>query len=112
MSYEDEVGTHSVYPSTSFALITRFSTQDLLAGIQHTKHGNHIAQLHRKKQPYRISRLAGLVLPSLSTSGVDWIKSMTPVERHAELTYAESLFEKTILGIVYSGDWLALVTEM
>lgn len=23
-----------------------------------------------------------------------WIKSMTPVERHAELVYAESLFEK------------------
>ncbi|KAI5827074.1 hypothetical protein K523DRAFT_392413 [Schizophyllum commune Tattone D] len=107
-----------LYFATGYGLIQcvkalmSYEDEDLLAGIQHTKHGNHIAQLHRKKQPYRISRLAGLVLPSFSTSGVDWVRSMTPVERHAELTYAESLFEKTILGIVYSGDWLALVTEI
>jgi hypothetical protein len=53
---------------------------------------------------------------------------MTPVERHAELVYAESLFEKVyqspvplpapkanvlqaLLGIVYSGDWLAFIKE-
>ncbi|KAI0776541.1 hypothetical protein BD413DRAFT_520437 [Trametes elegans] len=36
---------------------------------------------------------------------------MTPVERHAELVYAESLFEKALLGIVYSGDWLAFIKE-
>jgi hypothetical protein len=54
---------------------------------------------------------------------------MTPMERHAELVrgncffyveyfyvwlfqvYAESLFEKALLGIVYSGDWLAFVKE-
>ena len=31
---------------------------------------------------------------STNTSGVGFIKSMTAVERHAELVYAESLFEK------------------
>ncbi len=36
---------------------------------------------------------------------------MNPVERHAELVYAESLFEKALLGIVYSGDWLAFIKE-
>ena len=58
---------------------------------------------------------------------------MTPVERHAELIYAETLFEKVhipyfsylkqickwlyysasqaLLGIVYSGDWLAFIKE-
>ncbi|KAG6843937.1 hypothetical protein H0H87_011585 [Tephrocybe sp. NHM501043] len=36
---------------------------------------------------------------------------MTPVERHAELLYAESLFLKALLGIVYSGDWLAFIKE-
>ena len=36
---------------------------------------------------------------------------MTEVERHAELVYAESMFEKAILGIVYSGDWLAFIKE-
>ncbi|KAG6838442.1 hypothetical protein C0991_011638, partial [Blastosporella zonata] len=36
---------------------------------------------------------------------------MTDVERHAELLYAESLFLKALLGIVYSGDWLAFIKE-
>lgn len=36
---------------------------------------------------------------------------MTAVELHAELVYAESLLQKAILGIVYSGDWLAFITE-
>jgi len=36
---------------------------------------------------------------------------MTDVERHAELVYAESMFEKALLGIVYSGDWLAFIKE-
>ncbi|KAL1748304.1 hypothetical protein HDZ31DRAFT_79835 [Schizophyllum fasciatum] len=107
-----------LYFATGYGLIQcvkalmSYEDEDLLAGIQHTKRGNHVAQQHRKKAPYFTSRIAGLVVSSFSTSGVDWIRSMTPVERHAELTYAESLFEKTILGIVYSGDWLALVTEI
>lgn len=36
---------------------------------------------------------------------------MTPVERHAELIHAESLVEKALLGIVYSGDWLHFIKE-
>ena len=36
---------------------------------------------------------------------------MSTVERHAELIYAETLFEKALLGIVYSGDWLAFIKE-
>jgi Protein of unknown function (DUF3808) len=36
---------------------------------------------------------------------------MTPVQRHAELIYAESLVEKALLGIVYSGDWLHFIKE-
>ncbi len=36
---------------------------------------------------------------------------MTDIERHAELVYAETLFEKALLGTVYSGDWLAFVKE-
>ncbi|KAG2110041.1 hypothetical protein BD769DRAFT_96404 [Suillus cothurnatus] len=37
---------------------------------------------------------------------------MTPVERHAELVHAESLYQKSLLGIVYSGDWLAFIQEV
>ncbi|KAF8890951.1 hypothetical protein BD779DRAFT_1515400 [Infundibulicybe gibba] len=84
---------------------------DLLAGIGHTKQGNVIASQHRKKAAFFTSRLAGYVVSSLNTTGVGFIKSMTPVERHAELVYAESLFEKALLGIVYSGDWLAFIKE-
>lgn len=67
--------------------------QDLLAAIGHTRHGYEVAQLHRKKAGSYVSRLAGYVVGS-DTSGVGFIKSMTMDERHAELTYAESLFEK------------------
>jgi hypothetical protein len=74
----------------------------------HTKHGNTIANEHRKKTASLPFRLASYVTGS---TGVNWIKSMTAVERHAELVYAESLFEKALLGIVYSGDWLAFIKE-
>ncbi|PFH45834.1 hypothetical protein AMATHDRAFT_157688, partial [Amanita thiersii Skay4041] len=84
---------------------------DLLAGISHTKHGNHIASQHRKKQSFLGSRLAGYVVSALHPSSLSFIRSMTPLERHAELVYAESLFEKALLGIVYSGDWLAFIKE-
>jgi hypothetical protein len=77
----------------------------------HTKHGNYIANLHRKKQSFFGSQLAGYVVSSLQPSGISFIRSMTDIERHAELVYAETLFEKALLGIVYSGDWLAFVKE-
>ena len=69
---------------------TFFPTQDILAAIGHTKHGNNIADQHRKRESF-YTRIAGLVS---STTDVNWVKSMTPVERHAELIYAETLFEK------------------
>ncbi|THU87395.1 hypothetical protein K435DRAFT_782464 [Dendrothele bispora CBS 962.96] len=84
---------------------------DLLSGIEHTKQGNLIATKHRKKAASITSPLAGIVISSLNSHGVGFIKSMTDVERHAELVYAESLFEKALLGIVYSGDWLAFIKE-
>lgn len=58
------------------------------------KHANVIAQQHRKRSAALTTRLAGLVIGSLNTSGVGWIKSMTTVERHAELVFAETLFAK------------------
>ncbi|EPS94824.1 hypothetical protein FOMPIDRAFT_1152789 [Fomitopsis schrenkii] len=106
-----------LYFATGFGLIQcfkglmSFEDEDLLAALNHVKNGNTVASEHRKRAASLPTRLAGLVLGSLNTSGVGWIKSMTPVERHAELVYAESLFEKAILGIVYSGDWLAFIKE-
>ena len=57
----------------------------------HTKRGNTIANEHRKKAASLPFRLAGYVT---GNTGANWIKSMTDVERHAELVYAECLFEK------------------
>ncbi|KAH7911470.1 hypothetical protein BJ138DRAFT_1172533 [Hygrophoropsis aurantiaca] len=107
-----------LYFATGFGLIQcvkglmSFEDKDLLDAIGHTRHGNTIAGQHRKRQSSFTTRLAGYIVPSLSTSGVEWIKEMTPVERHAELVYAESLFEKSLLGVVYSGDWLAFIKEV
>ncbi|KAF8147845.1 hypothetical protein B0H34DRAFT_785773 [Crassisporium funariophilum] len=105
-----------LYFATGYGLIQcvkglmSYEDVDLLAGIAHTKQGNLIASQHRKKQAFLGSRLAGYVVSSLH-SGVGFIKGMTDVERHAELVFAESMFEKALLGIMYSGDWLAFIKE-
>lgn len=75
-------------------LSSKYVLQDLLAAIGHVKHGNAIAQQHRKRTAALPTRLAGLVIGSLNTSGVGFVKTMSDVERHAELVYAETLFEK------------------
>ncbi|KAJ7473524.1 hypothetical protein FB451DRAFT_1367440 [Mycena latifolia] len=106
-----------LYFATGYGLIQcvkglmSYADEDLLAALGHTKQGVLIASQHRKRAPYFTSRLAGLVVSSLNTTGVGFVKTMTDVERHAELVYAESLFEKALLGIVYSGDWLAFIRE-
>ncbi|KAI0742250.1 hypothetical protein C8Q80DRAFT_1186927 [Daedaleopsis nitida] len=106
-----------LYIATGFGLIQcvkglmSFEDEDLVDAIAQVRHGNVIASQHRKKAASLPTRLAGFVVGSLNTSGVGFIKSMSPMERHAELVYAESLFEKALLGIVYSGDWLAFIKE-
>ena len=92
MSYEDDV-------RGPFLAKTRFTTvgdqrQDLLSAMGYIKHGNTIANEHRKRAASLPFRLANYVTGS---TGVNWIKSMTPVELHAELVYAESLFEKACI---------------
>ena len=95
MSYADEV---YIYYTPDFVRITSNDwgcPQDLLAAIGHTKRGNLIASQHRKKAHFLGSRVAGYLVSTIGASStLDFIKSMTDVERHAELVYAESLFEK------------------
>ncbi|KAL4246932.1 Inclusion body clearance protein IML2 [Abortiporus biennis] len=106
-----------LYYATGFGLIQcvkalmSFEDEDLTAAIDHVKHGCVIASAHRKRTASLTTRIVGLVVTSLNTSGVGFIKTMTPVERHAELVYAEGLYEKAIVGIAYSGDWLAFIKE-
>ncbi|KDQ50613.1 hypothetical protein JAAARDRAFT_41924 [Jaapia argillacea MUCL 33604] len=42
---------------------------------------------------------------------VDQLIGMTDVERHAELVFAESLFAKSLVTIISSGDWLSLMRQ-
>ncbi|KAH8093114.1 hypothetical protein BXZ70DRAFT_897849 [Cristinia sonorae] len=106
-----------LYFATGYGLIQcvkglmSFEDEDLLAAIGHVKRGNAIAVAHRKRAASLPTRLAGLLVGSLNTTGVGWISSMTTVERHAELVYAENLFERAVVGIAYSGDWLAFIKE-
>ncbi|KAJ7506158.1 hypothetical protein B0H11DRAFT_2186288 [Mycena galericulata] len=114
---ESDKKKQRLYFATGYGLIQcvkglmSYADEDLLDALGHTKQGVLIASQHRKKAPYFTSRLAGYVVSSLNTTGVGFVKTMTDVERHAELVYAESLFEKALLGIVYSGDWLAFIKE-
>ncbi|KAG6828152.1 hypothetical protein H0H92_009003 [Tricholoma furcatifolium] len=110
---ESDPKMERMYFATGYGLIQcvkglmSWEDEDILAAITHTKHGNAIASAHRKRAGL-ISTISQSVSAHSSTA---FIKGMTDVERHAELTYAESLFEKALLGIVYSGDWLAFVKE-
>lgn len=98
---------------TAFHSCSIVCPQDLVDAIAHVRHGNTIASQHRKRAASLPTRLAGLVMGSLNTSGVGFIKSMTPVERHAELVYAESLFEKVcrlpFFGITFGAFGLSIL---
>ncbi|KAF9030884.1 hypothetical protein BDZ89DRAFT_949301 [Hymenopellis radicata] len=111
-----------MYMSTGYGLIQcvkafmTYADEDIVAAIGHTKHGAYVAQLHRRKAGLT-SRLTGLTTTVASAftggegSDIAWIRGMTPMERHAELVYAEALSEKAMLGVVYSGDWMAFIKE-
>ena len=81
----------AIHINEPLSLFLISSKQDLLSAMGHTKHGNTVANEHRKKAASLPFRLAGYVT---GNTGVNWVKGMTPVELHAELVYAESLFEK------------------
>lgn len=67
--------------------------QDLRDANRQVRHGNLLAHRHRAPVPPLLSRIVGLVWDN-SASGVSFIKTMTPVQLHAELLYAETLFAK------------------
>ncbi|KAG8909024.1 hypothetical protein FRB99_000127 [Tulasnella sp. 403] len=88
-----------------------FEEADIAHALEAVRRAALVAGQHRKPATSLTARLAGLVVGNSHTSGVGFIKSMTPVERHAELVYSECLLEKAILGIVSSGDWLTFIRE-
>jgi len=85
-----------------------FDSVDLANALEICKACSVTASALRKPSDGVISRIGGLVRPGV---GVQRIKSMTVLERHAELVFAETALMKAMLAIVSGGDWLGLVRE-
>ncbi|ORY90242.1 hypothetical protein BCR35DRAFT_299838 [Leucosporidium creatinivorum] len=105
---------HRLYYSVGFALIqsikslATFEPEDLEAAIQCCRDSILIAQLLRKKDHGIFENVGRIAKGSTS---VNSIKSMTKVQRHAELVYSECTLLKAVLGIIYSGDFVAFLKE-
>ncbi|BGP48328.1 hypothetical protein JCM10450v2_004200 [Rhodotorula kratochvilovae] len=105
---------HRLYYSVGYSLIqaikslATFEPEDLEAAIQCCKDSITITQLLRKKDHGLFERVGSIAKGSTS---VHSIKAMTLVQRHAELVYAECTLLKAVLGIIYSGDFLAFLKE-
>ncbi|GAA5897205.1 hypothetical protein JCM8208_003754 [Rhodotorula glutinis] len=105
---------HRLYYSVGYSLIqaikslATFEPEDLEAAIQCCKDSITITQLLRKKDHGLFERVGSLAKGSTS---VQSIKNMTLVQRHAELVFAECTLLKAVLGIIYSGDFLAFLKE-
>lgn len=120
---------HRLYYSVGFALIqsikslATFEPEDLEAAIQCCRDSILIAQLLRKRDHGIFESVGRLAKGSTSVAS---IKSMTRVQRHAELVYSECTLLKVrfmigrtpcssadpavpqaVLGIIYSGDFVA-----
>ncbi len=85
-----------------------FDSNDLANALEICKATSVTASALRKPNESIVFRIGGLVR---SGAGVQRVKAMTPLERHAELTYAETALMKAMLAIIAGGDWLGLVRE-
>ena len=78
-----------------------FDPEDMQIAMKCCKHTRDIASVLRKKK-----RKLSNLLPGKNDTA-----SMTLLQQHAELVYAESVLCKAIVGILYSGDTVGLVRE-
>ena len=103
-----------LYYAVGFALLSSikaimtFEHQDLGTAISHCKDALHVASLLRKKTSAFTS--FGRFVRG-SGASVSWLSSMTPLEKHAELSSSECTLVKAVLGIAYSGDFLGSLSE-
>ncbi|CED85534.1 S-adenosylmethionine decarboxylase [Phaffia rhodozyma] len=81
-----------------------FEPSDLQHAQAVTKYVTDLVSSYRKPASSLTTRL-------FKGGGVALIKSMTDIEKHAELMYAETLLMKSMLGIIVGGEWLALIKE-
>jgi hypothetical protein len=101
------IGNASAVIQAIKAMMT-FDADDLKAALEISKTTSTLSNSLRKPAGSLTGRLAGFVR---DRSGINHIKSMTIVEKHAELVYAETLLIKAVLGIVAGGDWVGLIKE-
>lgn len=78
-----------------------FEPADLEHAIQCCHNAIAITHLLRRKDSSVMESVGRLAKGSTSVATV---RSMTLVQRHAELVYAECLLLKAVVGIIYSGD--------
>ncbi|WWC61209.1 uncharacterized protein I303_103789 [Kwoniella dejecticola CBS 10117] len=82
-----------------------FDSIDLTNALEICKGTSVTASALRKPTDSLVSRFVK------AGAGVARVKSMTVLERHAELVYAETSLTKALLAIVSGGDWLGLIRE-
>ncbi|WWC90109.1 uncharacterized protein L201_005042 [Kwoniella dendrophila CBS 6074] len=82
-----------------------FDSIDLTNALEICKGTSVTAAALRKPTDSLVSRFVK------AGAAVARIKSMSPLERHAELVYAETALMKALLAIVSGGDWLGLIRE-
>lgn len=85
-----------------------FDSVDLLAALEITKGTAATATTLRRPGDSLLGKIGGLVRAG---HGVQRVRQMSALERHAELVYAETVLIKAILAIVSGGDWLGLIKE-
>ena len=85
-----------------------FDSHDLANALELCKATSTVASALRKPSDSIVTRIGGLVR---SGAGVQRVKEMTVLQRHAELVYAETSLMKAMLAIIAGGDWLGLVRE-
>ncbi|KEI39752.1 uncharacterized protein L969DRAFT_87758 [Mixia osmundae IAM 14324] len=105
---------HRMYFSVGYSLIQcikslmTFEPDDLANAVSRCKETIIIADKLRKTGRGVTEGFAKLVTGSSTTKS---LKLMTVIERHAELVWAESVLLKAVLGIIYSGDFMAFLKE-
>ncbi|WVQ78032.1 hypothetical protein IAT38_000113 [Cryptococcus sp. DSM 104549] len=111
---EPETEGHHLYLQSAMGIIEAlkgmmtFDSVDLHNALDICKSTAITASSLRRPADSIVSRLGGLVK---SGSGLARVKAMSPIERHAELVYAEQSLMKAMLAIISGGDWIGLVRE-
>ncbi|WWD01496.1 hypothetical protein V866_008440 [Kwoniella sp. B9012] len=82
-----------------------FDANDLASALEICKATSVTASALRRPTDSLVSRFVK------AGAGVARVKSMSALERHAELVYAETSLMKALLAIVSGGDWLGLIRE-